>query len=75
MGDICSDFYREDSTMETKHQEAFTSSFDDLLDHVRRLHTKDQKDLAEDILQRLTEEGWECHWDSLYLSATKTEAL
>ena len=61
--------------METKQQEVFISSFDDLLDHVRWLHAKDQKDLVEDILQRLTEEGWECHWDSLYLSATKTETL
>ena len=61
--------------METKQQGAFISDFNDLLGHVSRLPLKDQKDLAEDILRRLTEGHWECYWDSYNLSVSKTESL
>ena len=62
-------------SFETKDQGAFIGDFDDLLGHVSRLPLKDQKDLAEDILRRLTEGHWECHWDSYSLSVSKTESL
>ena len=75
MGDICEDFYEGNPLKETKQQGAFISDFDDLLGHVARLPLKDQKDLAEDILRRLTEGHWECDWDGYYLSVSKTESL
>lgn len=61
--------------METKQQGAYIDGFDDLLDHVSRLPVKDQKDLAEGILRRLSQGGWECQWDDYNLKATKTETL
>ena len=64
-----------DYTMGTKQQGAFIGDFNDLVDHVENIPLKDQKDLAEDILRRLTEGHWECHWDGSDLNVSKTESL
>ena len=50
-------------------------SFDDLVDAIKNLPLKDQKDIAEDILCRLEQNGYECNWFNPDLSATKTEQL
>jgi len=51
------------------------SSFEDLCDNITRISEKDQKDLAEDILTRLEEKGWEVQWASPNLICVKTEEL
>jgi len=61
----------------TLSYQTFTvSSFDELLDNVVRIPIKDQKDLAEDILKKLYEEGWVLYPDyDGSLTASKTEKL
>ena len=54
---------------------AFIADFEDLVHHVSTIPLKEQKDLAEEILRRLTEDHWECHWDSYSLCVSKTESL
>lgn len=50
--------------------------FDDLVDGVSKLPLKDQKDLAQDILMRFYEKGWDVSLDIDYsLRVTKTEEL
>ena len=60
----------------SKDQGCYIDSFDDLLDHVIRLPLKDQKDLAEDILRRLEEKGYDVIYHGCgELQAIKTESL
>jgi hypothetical protein len=59
----------------SKYNTFTVSSFEELCDNVIRIPLKDQKDLAEDILRRLEEDGWDTYWDQANLVATKTEEL
>jgi hypothetical protein len=62
--------------MKKKIDISIFGGFDDLLDGVRSLSLKTQKDLAEDVLRRLYEQGWEVALDHDYsLIVTKTEVL
>jgi len=51
------------------------SSYDQLVDAVFNLPLKDQKDLAEDILRKFDEKGWDVEWASPDLMIFKTEKI
>lgn len=53
----------------------YASDIQDLIGQVSVLSLKDQKQLAESILYRLYEKGWEVQWDDAELLVTKTEEL
>jgi len=51
------------------------SNFEELVDAVKNLPLKDQKDLAEDILLGFYELGWDVTWAAPDLMISKTEEL
>lgn len=54
---------------------AYVTSVEEVDDLLSNLPLKDQKDLAEDILIRLYEKGYDVVWDYGTLTASKTEEL
>lgn len=53
----------------------YASDIQDLISQVSKLPLKDQKQLAESILCRLWEKGWNVQWEDAELLVTKTEEL
>jgi hypothetical protein len=63
--------------IEDKPIKTYVDTVEDLKDFLCSLDPPTQKYLAEHLLFRLEEQGYECDWDSLgwRLSAIKTEVL
>jgi hypothetical protein len=57
------------------YQPFTVTNFEELVDAVKLLPLKDQKNLAEDILLGFYELGWDVAWSAPDLMVSKTEEL